>query len=810
LGKLDLNFEPGDLAGVVWVAIAVLGLAETVRYLRAGRRPGSAGARAGLVGLAAVLLGSLIISGRLNIRHISHAWACFFLALLVLPWMVRSYSTTTRPIHPLTRFTLRSLRIAAVLVALLMLARPVLLWTTSHRERAVVGILLDTSQSMNVRDVGGAGAAEPMSRLEAVRHIMAVHSRNLDRLAGKMDVEWMSFDARLRRVDGPPAKAEGGLTALGRGVDSARDALIQTGSRIAGLILISDGRDTSVGAHDLLQSADELTVAGIPLYTIGVGSELPSGQTRSIAARRLDMIDRVSVLNRLDVGAEFLAAGLGGSDIDMRLEYDGKTVDSQTIMPTQVRELIRADLSHVPTEGGLHQVTVVASVRDLAGPQGEARLSRYVRVTDDKVQVLYIDRARYERAGVARALEYAGELNVTKIDLNAPPGAPAAGLLPSAADAWRAYHVVIIGDVAREQMPDAAMSAIANLVTAAGRGAAILGGTRTLGSGAYAGAPFDALFPVDLRTQGQSEGAVPFEIAPAGRLHPCCMMTAEMGGTATAPAGDVWSQMPPFAGASLLGRLDPATEVLIRAESGEPLMVVQQKGAGRTAAIAFDSSWQWPFAGDAGLELHRRFWRQLVLWLANRKPEVWALAERSQYDLDRLTGGDDRVVVRAGINDPGTGGLPAQSSVTGELIRPDGRTTPLTWSAGDQGFETRPGIDRPGRYRVQVEGKIAGRSAGRAETAFVVESLDRELAEPFADLEMLKQLAARTVAIGGEYVPVEQFGSLLERIGAGSAESRVTRVQRHYLIDEHPWLWFSIFVGLLTLEWIVRRRAGLV
>ena len=115
MGKLDLNFEPGDLAGLVWVAIAVLGVAETVRYLRAGR-PGSAGARAGLVGLAAVLLGSLILSGRLNVRHISHGWACFILALLVLPWMVRSYATTTRPIHPLTRLTLRSLRIAAALV----------------------------------------------------------------------------------------------------------------------------------------------------------------------------------------------------------------------------------------------------------------------------------------------------------------------------------------------------------------------------------------------------------------------------------------------------------------------------------------------------------------------------------------------------------------------------------------------------------------------------------------------------------------------------------------------------------------------
>lgn len=808
MGELDLNFEPGDLSGLIWVLIAVLGVVETVRYLKSGRHPGSAGGRAVVVGLAGVLLLTAIVPGRLGIRHLSHGQACFLLAILLLPWLLRAYRRTTRPVNPLTRFTLCGLRIAAAGVALLMLARPVLIWTTTHRERATVGILLDSSRSMNVRDVradGSTGRSEPVSRLEAIRDMLTFHGQALDRLSDKLDVEWMAFDSRLRPIDGPPTKADGGLTSLSRGLDGARDRLIQTGSRIAGLILISDGRDTSAGGHDLLGTADELTVAGIPLYTIGIGSEVPTGQTRSLAARRLHMSDRVNVLNRLSVGAEFLASGLAGAEIEVRLEYDGRTVDSQKLLPTQIRQLVRADLSHVPLEGGLHQVTVVAVVTDMSGPQKEAELSRYVRVTDDKVQVLYIDRARYERAAVARALEHAGELNVTKIDLNVPAGAAAAGLLPDTPEAWRAYHVVIIGDIARELMPEPAMSAIARLVTADGRGAAILGGTRTLGSGTYADAPLDTLFPVDLSTRGQWEGPVPFELTPAGRLHPCFTSTEPAGG-----GTDAWRQLPPFAGASRLGRVPSTAEVLIQTEAGEPLMVVQDTGPGRTAAIAFDSSWQWPFAGDAGLELHRRFWRQLVLWLANRKPEVWALAERPQYDLNHLKNGDERVVVRAGINDPNTGTLPAQSTISGILINPDNRTQPLAWSASSDGFEARPTIDRPGRYRVRVEGRVAGQAAGQAETAFVVESVDRELTEPFADLETLRQLAARTTAIGGEHLPLEQFGALLERLRTRGAGSRVTRTQRHYLIDEHPWFWLTCFVGLLALEWIIRRRAGLV
>jgi len=54
------------------------------------------------------------------------------------------------------------------------------------------------------------------------------------------------------------------------------------------------------------------------------------------------------------------------------------------------------------------------------------------------------------------------------------------------------------------------------------------------------------------------------------------------------------------------------------------------------------------------------------------------------------------------------------------------------------------------------------------------------------------------------------FDELLERIRASSSESRITRAHRHYLVDDHPWFWLAAFIGMLAMEWIVRRRLGLV
>jgi uncharacterized membrane protein len=836
LGEYSINFEATDLASLVWLAVVALAALRAGIYVARGRRPGSALQRGLIVAGVAGVLAVLLLGGRIRPAQWSHGWWCLLLAALTLPWLVRSYRETTRPVTRRLRALLVGLRLAAGAVVLLMLARPVLEHKLERRERATVGILIDTSQSMDVRDVvagdpGDTSSQKSISRRDVVRQTLDACSNSVKQLESQMNVEWMAFDSNLRRTQGPEPTARGRLTALHRNVDAARQALIQTGAKIAGVIVISDGRDTAGG--DAGQAGDELAMAGIPLFCVGVGNEIPAGQTRSLQARRLEMPDHVSVLNKLEIEAEFLAAGLAGTPIDVRLDYDGKPVGTTQITSSQMRELVRAELTHVPTEAGLHQVTVVATVAGLTGRQSEAKLSQYVRVTEDRLAVLYIDRGRYERAAIVRALEYAKELSVTKVDLSSPSSDQAKGpaprltgeSLPQTPEQWGLYRVVIIGDVDRSSLPDEAMQAMADLVGRQGRGIAMLGGVRTLGSGQYRGTPLDGLLPADLGVVGQTEGPVAFVLTPAGKTHPCCRV-ADSNESA-------WKKLPPFAGASRLGNPGPTAEVLVRAESGEPLLVVRQQAAGRSAVVAFDSTWRWAFSIDEGLDMQRRFWRQLVLWLANRQPEVWVLADRPQYDLMRLKEGDERVTVRAGVSDPNATGStePVEpstkaskgkspvtqagksstaQSVTGEVIGPDGQARPLSFKPVGDGFEANPVVTQLGEYRVRVQGTADGQPAGRAETAFVVEQVDRELLDPLADLETLKRMAARTASVGGMFMPIGDLGALLERIRASGMETRITLVQRDYLVDDRAWMWLVAFVALLTLEWIVRRAAGLV
>jgi len=237
---------------------------------------------------------------------------------------------------------------------------------------------------------------------------------------------------------------------------------------------------------------------------------------------------------------------------------------------------------------------------------------------------------------------------------------------------------------------------------------------------------------------------------------------------------------------------------------------VAETGKGRTAAVAFDSTWRWSFVDEKGVEAQRRFWRQLVLWLANRRPEVWVASDRPRYDLVRLRSSVDKIVLRAGVTDPTTGRTPEQARLTGTLTGPDGRSRELHWLQTGDAYEARPAVTEPGEDRVQGAAASGDQKWGESQAAFIVAAADPELADPTADLENLRRMAARTRGFGGEYVPIEQFAGLLERFAAKPHAAEVRRIRRRNLVDDRPWQWFAAFVGLLAVEWVARRRAGLV
>src|SRR5262249_2685288 len=71
-------------------------------------------------------------------------------------------------------------------------------------------------------------------------------------------------------------------------------------------------------------------------------------------------------------------------------------------------------------------------------------------------------------------------------------------------------------------------------------------------------------------------------------------------------------------GATRLGRPRRLATVLAESGAGQPLLVGQDYGTGRTLAFGGDTTHRW-VRNDEGRRVHARFWRQVVLWLARRE-----------------------------------------------------------------------------------------------------------------------------------------------------------------------------------------------
>jgi hypothetical protein len=277
----------------------------------------------------------------------------------------------------------------------------------------------------------------------------------------------------------------------------------------------------------------------------------------------------------------------------------------------------------------------------------------------------------------------------------------------------------------------------------------------------------------------------------------------------------IWEKLRPLNDRTKLGESKPGAVVLARvgdAVSGPPVLVGQTYGAGRTLAFGGDTTQGWK-VNDAGIAAHTRFWKQLVLWLAKQEEQegnVWV-----KPDTRRLPAGS-KLGFSTGLR--GKGGVDVKDArFEAKVIAPSGAETPVPVAHDKSEYR---GVfwktDAPGEYRLVVSGKgkdTDGQDVGGETIArFVVYQDEAEMARRAADHDFLKRLAATG---GGQFLRPEELPKFLHDLGEQPLlqhKPKVTAWPDWKSNRQSPFLAviLLLFVGFLSLEWLLRRRWGLV
>lgn len=712
------------------------------------------------------------------------------------------------------------LRLGAFLTLVACMLRPTLVATSKAQREATLLILADASQSMSVAD-GPNGR----TRWEELTAAVAAMRPDLAELEAEQSVgvaAWrFNREARpVAAVGGDPLDlggwsddAAGEETAIGAALDDAVRSL--AGRTLAGVIVLSDGGQHAYPPRDMppQTAARKLGDAGVPLWSITLGQQRGGGQGRDASIVNLSVAETVYLKNSLEVAGRVRLDGLADREAVVRLLVEDEAGRMEEVSRTTVRGTgesteLPVRLAWTPTSLGERKLVLTVEPEEGEVVTSNNELSTFVDVVDGGLRVLYLEGAlRVEQRFLRRVLAASPDMQVefqwidsTKAGRNAWP-------VDLSRDLQNEFNVILIGDLDAAAMRAADIETIAKRVEQ-GAGLGLLGGFHAFEAGGWGSTPLKPVLPFEPDRLARQ----PFDQPVRESLHmkgPLRMIPDKrFGGVSILRLADsdaesraTWDRLPPLAGANDLGQLVPAAKPLATTADGRPLLVAREYGAGRVLAFAADSTWQWAMQG--AIDQHRRFWRQMVLWLARQddaeEDSLWLrLAQR------RLSPGST-LEFDAGLTRP-DGSAVTDVALTAEVIPPDGAARPIRIGRrGDTFAGAVADFTEPGDWRMVVKATRPDGSSAERSARFTIFRQDLELANPRANPLLMRQLAEATP--GGVRTP-EELGDILAEIRDRPATFETLEQWSYTPWDK--WPLFLLLAAFLCGEWFLRKRFGLV
>jgi uncharacterized membrane protein len=717
-------------------------------------------------------------------------WVIGLAGLCVLAFVLVAYARTTRPVSRSLKRSLLVLHLAAAGAVLLALLRPTVQKTTHELVKRPLLLLIDQSRSMSQITDTPTG----VSRLQYVNSVLADHADELDELKARYDVVTLGFARGLLSDPSAPDETASRYSAYGLALQQAFAEA--AGGRADAAIVIGDGTH-NLGPPDPVEVAAGLDAQGVPVLTVGVGKDHATSGLRDVKILDIRVPRSAYLFTSFPVRPEVLFRGCEGIPVEIRMDFPDQETQQQTIVPAHNEEIVPLEFAVVPERLGEFRIRVnaVPAPNEVLDTNNAA--TAYVKVVSEGVRVGFFDSVRPESKFTTRSLAGAEHVHLRRVLVLRGQRVPL-----DESDAER-YDVLILGDLDSGAVQPSRLLQIRKAVEEDGKGLIFLMGQREGARLAWRDTAVEDLLPVVVPSSMRAlPGARQLTVAPDHAEH---AVFALDDGTRRATVD--WSDLPPLAGAAGGVRPKRGATVLASDDQGEPLLAVQRVGSGRVACLMADTTFRWFFTERDTQDLHRRFWRQLVLWVSGREEE-----ERGplRVDADRqhvLTG--EKVQITATLrNADGTSVRDAELKLV--LTDPTDRPVvlPYTFSREKAAFVAEYVPQIGGDYMVTAEAPGEDGEREIDTTHFHANATDRELEDPIADLKLLRRMAAATREYGGRYYPADRFGDLLNDLRSDTEPLKLTTRRRRDIWD--AWPLFAVFAVCMATEWVIRRSKGLM
>jgi uncharacterized membrane protein len=734
------------------------------------------------------------------------------------------------------RLTLSLLRMGVLAMAVLATLRPGCVQQIEKNQAAVLLFLVDQTRSMQLPHV-----SDDSTRWQAVKKVVEENeSRFKQLIENKIDVRFFSFDNRVAQLESENGRLELPDTPEGSETDIG-SAIYQTSidvrdQRLLGVFLLSDGVQNVLDPPvELTEAAETLNDMEVALYAVQLGLPGDTGQLADISITNFPEQHIVNVKNDLRAKATLIARGYANQDV----KVDLLLVDSKGQETVVKSEIVRisggydeqnVELVYRPTEPGEFRLKIRANPMpgELAVRNNE--LDAFLTVNDKGMRVLFLcGNIGNEQRFLRQSLPAADFIQMDFVPI-----------YPSTRDQWKnnmaryealfkdpAYDVFILCDLDSRALYDSnsytgALDALTDAVYN-GKGLLMIGGYHSFGAGLYQNTPLANVLPIQMEaSEGQEFDEdvrrdlhvnSPLKLRPAKDHFTTRLGDEESNRT-------LWQKLPPLVGANRIVPKENA-EIFLQSddEVARPVMVAATVG-GRVIAFAGDSTWRWnmPRTDPDSQEIvsykdeFDQFWRQVVLWLA-----FWDARndETVSIELPKRRFQPKAIIKFDVVVDTIAGEAIENVVFDAALVSPLGQRTLINISRlGDRYFgELDPElVAESGLYRIEVAAEREGVAIGTSKREFVVMDRDKEKSNPVANPEQMVRLASQTADHGGRAMVPDEVADRLDELIKNPPMTKI-EIPLKWRLGEtfsDAAVFLSIFVILLTAEWMLRKKWGLV
>jgi len=746
-------------------------------------------------------------------------------ALLLLATVVLFVRRDVARLKPLLRRAIMALVVGAgmMLAGLLLSPKLIRTWPDPQLPRCV--LLVDGSRSMLLSDTyrgvggdwlaertpGNPGASESdPTREDVVRLLLADDPEGWRaQLARRFDLSAWRFADDL---DGLPlgegtgtyrVDPQGYVTALGDALESASKA--REGVRPQALILLSDGAWNT--GRDPSEVAAMLGRVGTPVFVVGVGDPDPP---RDVAIQALRAPRSVLLGDEVQLSAEVAATGLGAARVTVELSSAGQAIGRREVVTLPSGRPVTVHFSHVPERPGGILLTASVSTREDEVDRSNNAASVFVVVAERTIRALLVEEEpRWEFRFLRNVMERDPAVEAT-VCLLRPGVGPVQGEgyaseLPISKKDLAPYELVILGDVARERLPDVFLTELAGKVRHGGGALIVIAGKKR-NYLQLVGTPVGDILPVTLQGALVRTGAggppFPVELTHEGSSHLITRLSGQEQENER-----TWSRLPEFRWSAGVGSPAPGATALLAhpyrlaGASKLPLLAVHRVGAGKVMFVGTEETWRW--RREVGDRYHYRFWAQAVRWMVKRQFSEGDPRGRLSVDRNECDVGEPVEVEAYCLAPDGFPLADAQVWVVIEGPGDERERRALEPAPGGWGlYRTTFTPAKPGSYTMQPV--VARYGKEPLSSSVTLEVTRRDLEKNFLAQDR-RTLNAIAQASGGEYLDPGEVDRLPSLLSA--------KVHRRMLTAEYSpwrhWLFYTILALMLGAAWLMRKRSGL-